>query len=84
MKKIIAGVLAFSVIVTIFVAVANGGTKYSIFCANGKIEVEMRSLEKMKSARGSDVCLIKEFDYSSDAENEAGKLGGKGASCKCN
>jgi hypothetical protein len=38
----------------------------------------------MKSARGSDVCKLGEFDYLSDAEKFAEQFGGKGASCKCN
>jgi len=59
-------------------------SKYRVFCANGKIEVEQRSLEQEKNARGSSVCQLAEFDYLSDAEKEAEKRGGKGADCKCN
>ncbi len=59
-------------------------TKYGVFCADGKIEVDMRSLDQMKSARGSNVCLLQDFDYSSDADNHAQSLGGKGAACSCN
>ena len=58
--------------------------KYRVFCANGKIEVEQRTLEQEKNARGSNVCMLAEFDYLSDAEKEAEKRGGKGADCKCN
>ncbi|PJZ71594.1 hypothetical protein CH373_02230 [Leptospira perolatii] len=60
------------------------GTKYSVFCADNKIEVDMRDLDQMKSARGSNVCILKEFDYSSDADNYAQSIGGKGAACSCN
>ena len=59
-------------------------SKYRVFCANGKIEVEQRTLEQEKNARGSSVCQLAEFDYLSDAEKEAEKRGGKGADCKCN
>ncbi|TGL63396.1 hypothetical protein [Leptospira sarikeiensis] len=59
-------------------------TKYAVFCADGKIEVDTRTLDQMKSARGSNVCVLQEFDYSSDADNHAQSLGGKGASCSCN
>lgn len=57
--------------------------KYRVFCANGKIEVEQRTLEQQKNARGSNVCQLAEFDYLSDAEKDAEKRGGKGAECKC-
>lgn len=58
-------------------------SKYRVFCANEKIEVEQRTLEQQKNARGSSVCVLGEFDYLSDAEKFAEQQGGKGASCKC-
>jgi hypothetical protein len=58
-------------------------SKYRVFCSNGKIEVEQRTLEQQKNARGSNVCQLAEFDYLSDAEKDAEKRGGKGAECKC-
>ena len=58
-------------------------SKYRVFCANNKIEVEQRTLEQQKNARGSNVCQLAEFDYLSDADKHAEKLGGKGADCKC-
>jgi hypothetical protein len=57
--------------------------KYRVFCANNKIEVEQRTLEQQKNARGSNVCVLAEFDYVSDAEKDAEKRGGKGADCNC-
>ena len=66
---------------------ASGGmrtdSKYRVFCANNKIEVEQRALEQQKNARGSNVCVLAEFDYSSDADKYAEERGGKGAECKC-
>jgi hypothetical protein len=59
-------------------------SKYRVFCADGKIEVEQRTLEQEKNARGSNVCVLGEYDYLSDAEKRAEGLGGKGASCNCN
>ncbi len=65
-------------------SLAQSSTKYSVYCANGKIEVEMRTLEQMKSARGSDVCQFGEFNYLSDAQSFAKKnFGGDGARCSC-
>ena len=53
-------------------------SKYRVFCANGKLEVEQRTVEQEKNARGSNVCMLAEFDYLSDADNYAEKHGGKG------
>ena len=58
-------------------------SKYRVFCANNKIEVEQRTLEQQRDARGSNVCMLAEFDYLSDAEKYAEEKGGKGAECKC-
>jgi hypothetical protein len=58
-------------------------SKFRVFCANNKIEVEQRTLEQQKNARGSNVCVLGEFDYLSDAEKYAEGQGGKGADCKC-
>lgn len=59
-------------------------SKYRVFCANNKLEVEQRTLEQEKNARGSNVCQLAEFDYLSDAEKYAENHGGKGSDCKCN
>ena len=85
MKKIGSALLGLGMFVTI--ALANGSatpdSKDRVFCDNEKIEVEQRTLEQQKNARGSSVCVLAEFDYLSDADKDAEKRGGKGASCKC-
>jgi hypothetical protein len=58
-------------------------SKYRVFCANNKLEVEQHTLEQEKSARGSNVCQMAEFDYLSDAEAYAQHHGGKGSDCRC-
>ena len=63
--------------------ILRGDSKYRVFCANNKLEVEQRTLEQEKSARGSNVCQLAEFDYLSDAEKYAENHGGKGSDCKC-
>jgi hypothetical protein len=80
-----AGLTLLIVIATVFGVPGKSAddSKYRVFCANGKIEVEQRTLEQEKNARGSSVCQLAEFDYLSDAEKEAEKRGGKGADCKC-
>lgn len=69
----------------LFIATALAdSTKYYVYCANGRIEVDSRNPEQMKSARGSDVCSFGEFNYLSDAEALARKqFGGVGAACSC-
>jgi hypothetical protein len=59
-------------------------SKYRVFCADNKIEVEQRTVEQEKSARGSNVCMMAEFDYASDADKYAENHGGKGSACSCN
>ena len=59
-------------------------SKYRVFCANNKIDVEQRTLDQEKNARGSNVCQLAEFDYASDADKYAEEHGGKDSDCKCN
>jgi hypothetical protein len=59
-------------------------TKYSVYCTNNKIEVNMRTIEQMKSARGSDVCQFGQFTSLSAAQSFARKqFGGSGQRCTC-
>ena len=94
MKKAISvlslsGIALVLLFVTVFAMPNTASTKptvdskYRVFCANGKIEVEQRTVEQEKNARGSNVCLLGEFDTLSDADKQAENLGGKGADCKC-
>jgi hypothetical protein len=89
MKKGRTTVLALSAILLIALpaAVATAGrlddSKYRVFCANGKVEVEQRTPEQEKNARGSNVCVLAEFDTLSDAEKYAEDHGGKGSDCNC-
>ena len=63
---------------------ANADTKYSVFCADEKIEIDMRTLEEMKSARGSHTCMFSSFSYLSEAESFVEKNFGKeGSKCSC-
>ena len=62
---------------------SSADSKYRVFCANSKVEVEQRTLEQQKNARGANVCVLGEFDYLSDAEKFAEQKGGKGAECSC-
>ncbi|MBX7218763.1 MAG: hypothetical protein K1Y36_02345 [Blastocatellia bacterium] len=63
--------------------VAAANAKYTVYCANGKIEIDSRSLEQMKAARGNNVCVLADFTALGDAEKYASQQGGKGSPCKC-
>lgn len=58
-------------------------TKYSVFCAGGKVTIDGRTLDQMKSARGSDTCQFGQFNFRMDAMDFAKQFGGEGASCHC-
>lgn len=57
--------------------------KYNVYCANGKLEIDSRSLEQMKAARGNNVCILAEFSSLAEAEKYASNNGGKGSPCRC-
>lgn len=59
-------------------------TRYSVYCANGRIEVDSRDPEQMRIARGSGVCQFGSFTTLSSAQDLAQRqFGGAGASCTC-
>lgn len=74
---IVAAVLALS----LFCATGAIAGKYYVYCANGKIEVDSRNPQQMKSARGSNTYVMSEFGYKTDADKFAKQLGGVGAQC---
>jgi hypothetical protein len=47
---------ATAALAAVLLAPAPALADYYVYCANGKIEVESRSPEQMRIARGSDVC----------------------------
>ena len=84
-RKAVLG-LGATLLIALAAMAAAGRTddsRYRVFCANGKVEVEQRTLEQEKNARGSNVCVLAEFDYLSDAEKYAQDHGGKGSDCNC-
>jgi hypothetical protein len=78
-----SALLLISLIAVAALAGRPDDSKYRVFCANGKVEVEQRTLEQEKNARGSNVCVLAEFDTLSDAEKYAEDHGGKGSDCNC-
>jgi hypothetical protein len=57
-------------------------SSYGVFCANGRIEIDGRSEDEMRSQRGA--CQFGRFPTRSDAENFARRnFNGVGSSCSC-
>ena len=48
---------------------------FGVYCANGKTEVDMRSLDQMKSARGGNVYLMQSYTSKMDADKFAKQIG---------
>ncbi|KAF0120301.1 MAG: hypothetical protein FD152_4200 [Xanthobacteraceae bacterium] len=52
--------------------------------ANGKIEIDSRSFEQMRIARGSGICAFGQFNYLTDAQNFARRNNfTPGSRCSC-
>jgi len=66
-------------------APATAFASYYVYCANGRIEVDGRNPEQMRSARGSGVCQMgPKFGFLSDAQSFAQRnFGGAGRPCSC-
>ena len=57
-------------------------SSYGVFCASGRIEIDGRSEDEMRSQRGA--CQFRRFPTRSDAENFARRnFNGVGSSCSC-
>lgn len=73
-----------SVLAAAAITAASPAFAYGVYCANGKIEIDSRSFEQMRIARGSGVCAFGQFSYLSDAQNFARRNNFRaGASCSC-
>jgi len=66
------------------VAAASPALAYGVYCANGKIEIDSRSFEQMRIARGSGICAFGQFNYLSDAQSFARRNNfTPGSRCSC-
>lgn len=85
MTKLHAITLAASALVAFTASgpAARAQTKYTVYCASSKIEIDGRTPAEMKSQRGA--CPMgQSFSTRSDAESFAKKnFGGPGKSCSC-
>jgi len=58
--------------------------RYTVYCADDRIEISFWDLEQMKVRRGSDVCQFASYTSSSSAMDFAKKnFGGEGQPCSC-
>ena len=67
------------------ILVAGHASAHGVYCANGKIEIDSRSPEQMRIARGSNLCSFGQFNFASDAQDFAKKNNftpGKTCSCR--
>jgi hypothetical protein len=55
---------------------------YGVFCARGRIAIDSRSEDQMRSGQGA--CQLRRFPSRSDAEGYARRnFGGVGGGCSC-
>lgn len=67
-----------------FTWAGHAAAETGVYCAEGRIEVDDRTLQQMKDARGSDTCQLGSFDYVSDAQDFAEEnFGGEDVDCSC-
>jgi hypothetical protein len=80
LRSIIPGIVAAMALL----ASAMPAAAYAVYCANNKIEIDSRSMEQMRIARGSGVCAFGQFNYLSDAQNFARRNNfTPGSRCSC-
>lgn len=73
-----------SALATAAIAAASPAFAYGVYCANGKIEIDSRSFEQMRIARGSGICAFGQFNYLTDAQNFARRNNfTPGSRCSC-
>lgn len=66
------------------IAFAQDIEKYTVYCADDRIEISFWDLAQMKVRRGSDVCQFASYTSSSSASDFAEKnFGGEGQPCSC-
>jgi len=58
--------------------------RYTVYCADDRIEISFWDLAQMKVRRGLDVCQFQSYTSSSSASDFARKnFGGEGQPCSC-
>jgi hypothetical protein len=58
--------------------------RYTVYCADNRIEISFWDIEQMKVRRGSNVCQFASYtSYSSALDFAKKNFGGEGNSCSC-
>ena len=84
MRMILIPVSLAAIAAALLPAHALEAEKYTVYCADRRIEIATWDLEQMKVRRGLNVCAFSTFTSSSSAASFAEKnFGGKGKSCSC-
>jgi hypothetical protein len=66
------------------IASTSGALAYGVYCASNKIEIDSRSFDQMRIARGSGICMFGQFNFLTDAQNFARRNNMQpGAPCSC-
>lgn len=87
MRRLALGFLVFACLSlpsTVRRAAALEPERYTVYCADERIEISFWDIEQMKVRRGSDVCQFNSYTSYSDALRFAERnFGGEGAACTC-
>lgn len=68
----------------VLIASSSPALAYGVTCANDRIEIDSRSFEQMRIARGSGLCMLGQFGFLSDAQSFARRNNLQpGARCSC-
>ena len=79
MQKIVLSLLVVALV--FFISTNSYAGKYYVYCVNGQIAIDARSLKKMKEEYGRNIYLMEYFYSMSSAKKFAKEFGGVGASC---
>ena len=81
-RRLACAAIAATLALTSAGGAALAQSSYGVFCASGRIEIDGRSEDEMRSQRGA--CQFGRFPTRSDAENFARRnFNGVGSSCSC-
>lgn len=59
------------------------GADFGVFCVRGRLVLDQRRIEELKSVHGDDVCRLDQDATEAGARAKVERLGGIGASCTC-
>ncbi len=59
------------------------GADFGVFCVRGRLVLDQRRIEELKTVHGDDVCRLDQDATEAGARSKVERLGGVGASCTC-